>query len=315
MNRATAILVLLSFLVSSCALFPEAGQTPTMLPETETPVPAPPTPSLAAPTATIVEFAPTRRPRIDPALAGTQTVATVEASQITWSGAISPLVFRELMSQEAGTREAFRVPKSDELFNVSTRPVILAAYFYKVSSEEKFHARFLLYEPGGMWGDEVVSPFIYKMDLPLSWIGGHEDYGPYDHLIRDLEAQFEHPISPNKLIVAVFAANHCADAKNEYKKLCAELERQGIQLPPDYGTAKSMVMDQWNLAIQRTSEVGDIEQVVEQVNMVGTDWWEDDHFVLFYLPYVSVCLPGDPPLCGTYISYEMRIDAFGLLRP
>lgn len=36
---------------------------------------------------------------------------------------------------------------------------------------------------------------------------------------------------------------------------------------------------------------------------------------LFYLPYVSVCVPGDPPLCGTYITYNMIIDAFGLLRP
>lgn len=69
------------------------------------------------------------------------------------------------------------------------------------------------------------------------------------------------------------------------------------------------------VATQRTSELGDIGQVVEEVNAAGTDWWEDDRFVLFYLPYVSVCLPGDPPLCGTYITYNMIIDAFRLLRP
>jgi hypothetical protein len=191
--------------------------------------------------------------------------------------------------------------------------MILAGYVYNVPSDEQRHARFLLYEPGGKWKDEIVSPFLYKIDFPLSWIGGHEDYGNYDNLIRDLEAQFENPILPNKLMVAVYAANHCANAKDVYQKLCAELDRQGIELPTDYA-AQSMVMDQLNRAIQRTSEIEDVEQVIKQVNAAGTNWWEDDRFVLFYLPCVRVCLPGTPQVCGTYISYEMRIDAFGLTR-
>lgn len=266
------------------------------------------------PTATITQSGPTRRPIINPDTAATQANATVESSQITWRGSISLAVFKELMSQQSGTREAFSVPKSQEVFHLITRPIILAAYVYNVPSEEQGHARFLLYEPGGKWGEEVVSPFLYKMDFPLSWIGGHEDFGNYDKLIRDLEAQFEHPILPNKLMAAVFAANHCTDAKDEYQKLCAELDKQGIELPVDYDAAKSMVMDQLNRAIQRTSEIEDVEQVIKQVNAAGTDWWADDRFELFYLPYVRVCLPGISPVCSTYISYEMRIDAFGLLR-
>jgi hypothetical protein len=266
------------------------------------------------PTATIIQSAPTHRPIINPDIAATQANATIETSQITWSGSISAAVFKQLLSQQSGTRDAFSVPKSEEVFNLITRPMILAAYVYNVPSDEQRHARFLLYEPGGKWNDEIVSPFLYKMDFPLSWIGGHEDFGNYDNLIRDLEAQFENPILPNKLMVAVFAANHCANAKDVYQKLCAELERQGIELPIDYDAAQSMVMGQLNRAIQRTSESEDVEQVIKQVNAAGTDWWEDDRFVLFYLPYVRVCLPGTPPLCGIYSSYEMRIDAFGLLR-
>jgi hypothetical protein len=266
------------------------------------------------PTATITQSGPTRRPIINPDTDATQANAVSEASQITWSGSISPSVFKQLMSQRSENREAFNVPKSQEVFNLITRPIIVAAYVYNVPSDEQRHARFLLYEPGGKWKDEIVSPFLYKMDFPLSWIGGHEDFGNYDNLIRDLEAQFEHPILPNKLMVAVFAENHCTDAKDVYLKLCTELDRQDIELPVDYDAAKSMVMDQLNIAIQRTSETEDVEQVIKQVNAAGTDWWTDDRFELFYLPYVRVCLPGTPPVCGTYISYEIRIDAFGLMR-
>ena len=270
----------------------------------------------ASPTATIIQAAPTRRPEIDPAMMATQAMATVEASQIVWSGSISPLVFQQLLSEESENREAFKVPESEKVFSLSTQPNIIAAYIYDVSSEEQRHARFLLYEPGGKWRDENIPPFLYKMDLPLSWIGGHEDYGNYNELIRNLEAQLEHPISPNKLRIGVFCAKQCTDAEEVEQQLCAELDRQGIELPIDYETAESMVMDQWDLAIQRTgTQVGHIEQVVQQLNAAGTAWWEDERFVLFYLPYITVCIPdADRPLCGTYIAYNMLIDAFGLLR-
>jgi len=40
-------------------------------------------------------------------------------------------VFRQLMSQGSGNREAFRVPESEMVFNLFARPIIIAAYVYK----------------------------------------------------------------------------------------------------------------------------------------------------------------------------------------
>lgn len=312
----TSLFCLLAIVCSACISAPAYVSTPSAVqsaPDASTATAITiPTITVAHPTTTIIQSGPTRRPKIDPDAAATQANVTIETSRITWSGSISSSVFRQLMSQQSGTREAFSVPKSEEVFNLFARPIILAAYVYEVPSKEQRHARFLLYEPGGKWEGELVPPFLYKMDFPLSWIASHEDYGNYDQLIRGLESQFEHPILPNKLSIGVFSANHCTAANGVYQKLCAELDKQGIELPIDYKTAKAIVMDQWDLAMQRTSEVKDVEQVIKQVNAAGTDWWEDDRFVLFYLPYVSVCLPGSPPLCGTYISYEMRIDTFHL---
>src|SRR5690606_15115007 len=88
------------------------------------------------PTATLMESEPTHRPIINPDSAATQANAVIETSQITWSGSISLAVFKELMSQQSGTREAFNVPQSEEVFHLITRPIILAAYVYNVPSDE-----------------------------------------------------------------------------------------------------------------------------------------------------------------------------------
>lgn len=302
MLRASLV-CLLTIALTACVSIPSSPLMPsTVQTATNVVIVATTTTPTAPPTTIVTVESSTPMPTLNPA-------------QIVWSGSISPLVFRELMSEELGTREALQVPKSDTIFNVFARPIIIAAYVYESPSDGQRHARFLLYERGGKWEDKVVSPFLYKMDLPLSRIAGHEDYGNYDQLIMGLQAQFESPISPNKLSIGVFSEKYCANTDDVQQQLCAELAKQNIELPVDYETAKAMVMDQWDLAVHLTAtQVGDIEQAVERLNAGGTTWWEDNRFILFYLPHVTVCLPGGgKPLCGTYISYEMRVDTFGLL--
>lgn len=318
---------LLTTVLSACVSLPNATPLPSATQKainvSSATVITTSTSTVGPPQATATQSAPTHRPKIDPDTAITQAVATVEISQIVWSGSISGSVLKQLMSHETGDREAFVVPNSGDVFSLFAKPVILAAYIYEVPSVEKHHARFLIFEPGGnwrdepgsKWRDELVPPFIYKMDLPLSWIGTHNNYGDYDQLIRNLEAQFERPILANKLSINVFSAKYCADADDLQRQLCTELARQGIALPVDYEAAQATVMDQWDFAIQQTAtKVGGVEKVVDQLNAVGTTWWEDDRFTLFYLPHITVCLPDrDQSSCGTYISYQMLID-LGMLR-
>jgi hypothetical protein len=318
MNLHRALFFCVLFIVlSACVSSPDL--TPTqratrLVTGTSTPAAiktdASPTPS-AVPIVTTIPFEPTRRPQINPIKSATQAIATVEMSQVVWSGTISPTIFQQVINQEPGDREAFAVPESDVVFNPSTQPVIIAAYIYEVPGAEKYHARFLLYERGGKWEGEVIPPFLYKMDLPLSQIGTHNDYGDYNQIIRNLETQFENPIVPNKLRIAVFSANTCLDTRDVYQQLCEELARQNVELPVDYKAAEAMVLDQWKLAIQQTAtKIVYVEQMIGSIGTIGTDWWEDDRFVLFYLAPITICLPEDQQVCGTYTSYEMLIDPF-----
>ncbi len=170
--------------------------------------------------------------------------------------------------------------------------------------------RFLLYELGGKYGKQVFTPFVYKLDLPIDRLAGHEAYGDLQTLQVNLETQFESPMLPNYLSAAVISATICANTDADNLRLCAELVREGVALPGDDKAAEALLMNQWRDAMEGTElEMDDIRGLVNSLDASGIQWWNDERIRLFALPVVQICVPDSDGICGTYITYELAVDS------
>jgi hypothetical protein len=240
------------------------------------------------------------RPTVDMSIAATQVSATVDASAILWSGAVERSVFQQAMAEEMTGQSWFSVSTHDTQFELSSRPLLIAAYFYKVTPGGQRHGRFLMYQPSGKL--KSVS-FLFKFDLPVEWVGEHEEYGNYDSIISKIEWEFREPMLPNFLRSVVFSELRCQD---ENVPFCEQLKSSGIHLPADGPAAEALVMDQIEDARKITNrEWPDIAAVVEVAEQ-GPEWWNDSRMPLLALPRVTACIPENR--CATYINMELAID-------
>jgi hypothetical protein len=82
-------------------------------------------------------------------VAATQAWATVESPAILWSGVVNRSVFEQVMAEEMTGQSWFSVSRYDTQFELSSRPLLIAAYFYEVTPGGQRHGRFLMYQPGG----------------------------------------------------------------------------------------------------------------------------------------------------------------------
>ena len=272
-----------------------AQHTPTVLPSTTA------TSTFVPATATITPVPTnTPRPMVDMFIAATQAWATVDASAILWSGVVDQSVFQQLMAEEMTGQSWFSVSRYNTQFELSSRPVLIAAYFYEVTSGGQRHARFLMYQPSGKLKSV---PFLFKFDLPIEWMGEHEEYGNYDSIISKIEWQFREPMLPNFLRSVVFSELSC---QSENIPFCEQLKSSGIDLPADGLAAEALVMNQIESARRMTSrEWPDIAAVVE-VAKQGPEWWNDSRIPLLALPRVTTCIPENR--CATFINLELAID-------
>ena len=197
----------------------------------------------------------------------------------------------------------FNIARYDTQFELDNRPILIAAYFYEVTPGGQRHGRFLMYERGGKRESEVFVPFLFKFDLPLAWVGEHEEYGNYDSIIAKIEWEFREPVVPNFLSITVFSELSC---QGENVPFCNQLQLSGIDLPADGPAAEALVMDQIAAARETTNrEWPDIAAVVEVAEQ-GPEWWNDSRIPLLALPRVTTCIPGTG--CATYINMELVID-------
>lgn len=291
------LLIFLFVMVSgACGVRPTQTQlaTSTVLPSpiaTRTFVPA---------TVTITQ-APTNTPRstVDTSPA-TQVWATVEDSTISWSSVIDRSVFQQVMAQAMAQQSWFSASGSDTQFELSSRPIMIAAYFYEVTPGGQRHGRFLMYQPDGKLKSV---PFLFKFDLPLERVGEHEEYGNYDSIIANIEWEFRESMLPNFLRSVVFSELSCQGEKVPF---CEQLKSRGIELPADGPAAQALVMDQIEDAREITNqEWPDIAAVVELAEQ-GPEWWNDSRIPLLALPNLMTCIPGTG--CYTYINMELAID-------
>jgi hypothetical protein len=232
--------------------------------------------------------------------AATQLSATVDSSEILWSGVIDRSVFRQLLAEEMTGQSWFSINGSDIQFELSSRPLLIAAYFYEVGPGGQRHGRFLMYQPDGKVKNV---PFLFKFDLPLERVGEHEEYGNYDSIIANMEWEFREPMLPNFLRSVVFSERSCQSEKVPF---CEQLKLSGIDLPADGPAAEALVMDQIADAREITNqEWSDISAVVELAEE-GPEWWNDSRIPLLALPNLMMCNPGTG--CYTYINMELAID-------
>ncbi len=307
---------------SSCVAYP--GALPSGTPEiyrdsrtaTSTPRPTPtaeptkthrPATETAPPKPTRVEFPPI--PTMDIPAQLDRLRATEEVGRVLWSGSISLSVFERLAREVSPEREAIQTANYYATVTTSARPAILAAYFYETQDSDAERGRFLLYELGGKYGEEVIAPFVYKLDLPVDRIAGHESYGDLQTLQANLEIQFESPMLPNFLSATVFSTQICKYDDPESRRLCAELVREGLGLPSDVDAAESLLMNQWRAAMEGTElKIGDVHELVSSLDARSVEWWNDERIRLFALPFVRVCVPDPDGICSTYITYELAVD-------
>jgi len=233
-------------------------------------------------------------------IAATQVWATVDAPAILWSGVVDRSVFHQLMAEEMTGQSWFSISTYDTQFELSSRPILIAAYFYEVNPGGQRHGRFLMYQPSGKL--KSVS-FLFKFDLPVEWVGEHEEYGNYASIISNLEWEFREPMLPNFLRSVVFSKRIC---QGENIAFCEQLKSSGIELPADGPAAETLVMDQIEDARKITSrEWPNIAAVVEVAEQ-GPEWWNDNRIPLLALPRVTTCMPENR--CATYINMELTID-------
>lgn len=245
----------------------------------------------------------TPRPTVDMAVAATQASASVDASSILWSGVIEQSVFEEVIAQEMTRNARFSTGRYDTQFQLSNRPILVAAYFYDVSPGGQRHGRFLMYDRGGKRDGEVFAPFLFKFDLPLAWVGEHEEYGNYGSIIDKMEQEFREPLVQNFLNITVMSELEC---QGEIIPFCKQLKASGVNLPADASAAETLVMDQIAVARQTTSQNWpDIAAVVELAEQ-GPEWWNDRRVPLLSLPRVTTCISENR--CATFINMELAID-------
>ena len=294
------------FVMAACACGVQPARTPPtqaeLVQHTPTVLPSPAATSTFVPaTATIIP-APTNtaRPTVDMSIAATQVWATVDASAILWSGVVDRSVFEQVMAEEMTEQSWFSVSTYDTQFELSSRPVLIAAYFYEVTPGGQRHGRFLMYQPGGKLKSV---PFLFKFDLPVEWVGEHEEYGNYDSIISKIEWEFREPMLPNFLRGVVFSELSC---QGENVPFCEQLKSSGIELPADGPAAEALVMDQIAEARKITNrEWPDLAAVVELTKQ-GPEWWNDSRIPLLALPRLMTCIPEN--ICATYINMELAID-------
>jgi hypothetical protein len=197
----------------------------------------------------------------------------------------------------------FSIGRYDTQFMLNNRPILIAAYFYEVTPGGQRHGRFLMYERGGKRDSEVFVPFLFKFDLPLEWVGEHEEYGNYDSIINKIELEFQEPMVPNFLRMVVMSELEC---QGEIITFCEQLNSSGINLPADVPAAEALVMDQIVAARETTNrEWPDITTVVEVAEQ-GPEWWNNNRIPLLALPRVTTCIPENR--CATFINMELAID-------
>jgi hypothetical protein len=245
----------------------------------------------------------TALPTVDMSSAATQVWAPVDASTILWSGVVDRSVFRQLLAQEMTKISWFSANRFDTQFMLENRPLLIAAYFYEVTPGGQRHGRFLMYERGGKRKSAVFVPFLFKFDLPLVWVGEHEEYGNYDSLIGKIEWEFREPMVPNFFRLVVSSELSC---QGDNVPFCEQLKSSGIDLPADEPAAEALVMDQIAAARETTNrEWPDIAAVVEVAEQ-GPEWWNDSRIPLLALPRLTTCIPEKG--CATYINMELAID-------
>lgn len=300
------------FVIALCACGVQQTQVPTNTPiqaelvqHTPTVLPlSTATRMFVTPTATIFQVPTnTTLPTVDMSIAATQVSATVEATAILWSGVIDRSVFKQVIAQEMTRNARFSTGKYDTQFQLSNRPILIAAYFYEVSPGGQRHGRFLMYDRGGKRDSEVFAPFLFKFDLPLVWVGEHEEYGNYDSIIDKMEREFREPLVQNFLHIVVMSELEC---QGEIIPFCEQLKASGINLPADASVAEALVMDQIAAARQTTSQNWtDIAAIVELAEQ-GPEWWNDSRLPLLALPRVTTCISENR--CATFINMELAID-------
>ena len=273
-----------------------------LVPPTPTVSPSPTaTPTFVSVTATITP-APTytTHPTVDLSIAATQVWATVDDSTILWSGVVDRSVFKQVMTEKMTGQSWFSVSTYDTQFELSSRPVLIAAYFYEVTPGGQRHGRFLMYQPSGKLKSV---PFLFKFDMPVEWVGEHEEYGNYDSLISKIEWEFREAMLPNFLKMAILSELSC---QGETVPFCEQLKASGVDLPADGRAAEALVMDQIQSARKTTSrEWRDIASVVEVAEQ-GPEWWNDSRIPLLAIPRVTTCIPENR--CATFINMELAID-------
>ena len=277
----------------------ELGQhTPTVLPLPTT------TRMFVTATATIFQVPTnTALPTVDMSIAATQVSAAVEATAILWSGVIDRSVFEQVLAQEMNKRALFSAGRYDTQFQLWSRPILIAAYFYEVTPGGQKHGRFLMYERGGERKSEVFAPFLFKFDLPLVWVGEHEEYGNYDSIIDKMEREFREPLVQNFLQIVVMSELEC---QGEIIPFCEQLKSSGIELPADASLAEALVMDQIAAARQTTSQNWPDTAAVVELAEQGPEWWNDSRIPLLALPRVTTCI--SESRCATFINTELAID-------
>jgi hypothetical protein len=298
------LICLLVMISGACAVQPaqtQPTQTDLVLP-TPAVSPSPTaTPTFIPATATIT-LAPTNtaHPTVDVAIAATQIWATVHNSTILWSGVVDRAVFKQVMTEKADEQSWFSVSTYDTQFELSNKTVLIAAYFYEVTPGGQRHGRFLMYQPSG----KVKSvPFLFKFDLPVEWVGEHEEYGNYASIIADIEWEFREPMIPNFLRMAILSELNC---QGETVPFCEQRKASGVDLPADGHAAEALVMDQIESARKTTSqEWRDIAAVVEVAEQ-GPEWWNDSRIPLLAIPRVTTCIP--EKRCATFSNMELAID-------
>ena len=146
-------------------------------------------------------------------------------------------------------------------------------------------------------------PFLFKFDMPVEWVGEHEEYGNYDSIISKIEWEFREPMLPNFLRSVVFSELSC---QGESVPFCEQLKLSGIELPADGPAAEALVMDQIEDAMEITNrEWPDIAAVVEVAEQ-GPEWWNDSRIPLLALPRVTTCISENR--CAAFINMELAID-------
>lgn len=268
-------------------------------------------PTRLTPSATPPPESPTRVPTPKPGVMATMTAAEVLPDQILWQGAIVPAVFARLSAHLARSAPVLQVEEWEGLYTVRTRPMILAATLYEQSPGGPQYARLLFYEPAGQVGPEGLPAFVYKMDLPLVWIGGHEDYGRYDEIRTNLATQFIQPILPNTLDYFVTDQAICDTPTDRELTLCARLAAEGVSLPADAAAARDVILDPWRAASAASpADPADMLAFIEGLADWRRSWWDDPRVVLVDSERRVLCPSAGRGECYPIRVADLNVDAF-----